>query len=152
MTPNSSRAVTPSDKIRALIRDARRKQEHRADYLDVLGQVGETVAPALAAIRIAERNEDVHSEFMLLFVEWLPEVLAELLTRTAVNRPDELDLKELEKAIARRVFRLLERALRLSVAAETSAYEAENLTRYLPALLRLATLIETQNERGSDDD
>ncbi len=143
-------AITPSEKIRALIKEARRRAERKGDYLALVSELDALIAPAVAAIRTAERERDTHSEFLALFAEWLPDVVAELMSRTAAG-PADLDLEALEAAVARRVFRLVERALRLSVAPDMTAYDGANLSKYLPKVLELARIIETQTKQSKKE-
>src|SRR5690606_603829 len=69
-------ATTPSDKVRALITEARRRREELGDYKGSLRQVRDLIGPATAAILEAENTSSAHSAVVLPLVDWLAEALA----------------------------------------------------------------------------
>ena len=73
-------AETPSDKVRALLADARKRSEGFSDYSSCLAMVQEMLAPTHQRLRAAEHRERVHSELVLELTQWMPEALAFLLT------------------------------------------------------------------------
>jgi hypothetical protein len=60
-------AATPSDKVRALLADARKRQEGFRDYPGCLGMVQEMLGPMLHHLREAEHREEVQGVAERLF-------------------------------------------------------------------------------------
>src|SRR5687768_6364358 len=73
-------AATPSDKMRAIIGEARRYREERDDYAGCLRLLREMVGPAQDGWREAERAAGQRSELPLALLEWLTEALAFVMT------------------------------------------------------------------------
>src|SRR5262249_10185916 len=57
-------AVSPSDKVRALIGQLRRQHEGTLDYQSSLGWLRDLVAPFVSAIRTLEHHNQMHSEVL----------------------------------------------------------------------------------------
>src|SRR5438045_4020584 len=59
-------AVTPSDKLRAIITQARKQYEGSADYATSLQWMRDLLTPALTRIRAVEHTANMHSEIVTL--------------------------------------------------------------------------------------
>src|SRR5215475_7019108 len=73
-------AVSPSDKLRALIAQMRRQQEGTLDYERSLSWLRDLVSPVVTSIRTLEHHNRMHSEVLTLAAEWLPQVMATFLS------------------------------------------------------------------------
>ena len=133
-------ASTPSDKVRAVLGEARRRRLDPRDYAGCLAQLQEMLAPALRGLRQAERDLGAHSELLTLVGEWLPEMMASLIAGAAEIEPGDAieSLREVESDVADRVFRLIESVLRLGVTETCRGYDAAVIDSRLEAALRLA--------------
>ena len=72
-------AITASDKVRGLIRQARRRAETPAGWDAALAAAHDIAAPALKALRAAELASDRHSTVALALTSAVEEMLAVLL-------------------------------------------------------------------------
>src|SRR3712207_122072 len=66
-------AQTPSDKIRALIGEARRRHESARDYRSALRRVAELLAPTQQELQATEHATGKHSELVRLMTDWVQE-------------------------------------------------------------------------------
>lgn len=68
-------AITPSDKIRALLKEARKKRDAYKDLSTCFGLARKAVDPVFASIREEEISQQMHSELISCFGEWLTDVM-----------------------------------------------------------------------------
>ena len=138
--------LTPSEKLRALIAEARRAQEQPADYLGCLAQAERLLDPPFNLLREAELRLDRHSEIVAKLHEWLPEMVAFMTARVTSEGAvrDEKALAELERGLVDRLFRLLEALMRLAVTPGCPCYDQQVMNRQIDVVLELASVI---NER-----
>jgi hypothetical protein len=133
-------AATPSDKVRALLADARKRQDGFRDYPGCLAMVQEILGPMMHQLREAEHREEVHSELVLELTQWMPETLAFLLT--SLREADDRDhLQKFEQGVAERLFRLLENVLRMAVTSECHGYDREVVRKRMPPVIELVDVI-----------
>lgn len=130
-------AETPSDKLRALIADAKRRSLGKNDYLSTLKQLEELTSPNLNHIRGAEHRDGVHSELIAELYDCLPELLAYLVSGTHADMTLE-QLVELESGAADRLFRLIEAVLYMKVRRATVGYQRDNTDRLVDEVSALA--------------
>lgn len=133
-------AITASDKIRGLIRQAR----HRAGPVDsfpaALALSHEHLAAAVRAVRVIEQDLDCHSDVAVGLMTTAEEFLALAL---AVPRTGA-SLDELTRHEARLVdcaARMTEQLLRWAVTPRAPAYDPGVITRRLSGLFDLMQLV-----------
>ena len=146
-------ATTPSDKLRAIINQARKRQLGSEDFDSILSFFGEQMAPVIRKIRIAEHGGQNHSELLSIVCEKVPELFAFLTNFTAQRK--DLDLKELmklERQVADRLFRLLEGVLRLSVTPRAPCYDETVISERIEPLLDLIRMISSWSEQHNERD
>ncbi|MDA0339299.1 MAG: hypothetical protein O2910_05595, partial [Proteobacteria bacterium] len=73
-------AVTPSEKVRSIIRIARERSERPATFGAGLRVAKDLTTPANEATRVAEHAEGIHSELLAQVLDWTPELIALLLS------------------------------------------------------------------------
>lgn len=139
-------AATPSDKLRALITEARKRKEQPRDYGGCLAMIQELIAPVVTQVRRAELEEKVHSELLTRTFEWLPEMLAYLLaTPPAQEGKWPVDqLAEYEQGLADRLFRLITALLQLGVTPQCPCYRPDAVAQHIDPVLGLADVIAKQ--------
>ena len=142
-------AATPSDKVRSLLADARKRHEGFSDYSSCLGMVQEMLAPTHQRLRAAEHRERVHSELVLELTQWMPEALAFLLTGLPDEAGERADLEAFEQGVAERLFRLIENVIRMNVTNECRGYDPSVVARRIGPVLELVNVI--QMKRRADD-
>lgn len=151
-----SNATTPSEKLRALITEAHHRQQGPADYVESITQVQQWLAPMFESVLVAESSLDQHSDIVALLREWLPDLLAQLrfVGSGATAREAGLTLEELrslEKGIADRLFRLIERVLQLALISRCHCYDSELITKRMELIQELAAIITQQQERNKEE-
>ena len=136
-------ATTPSDKVRALLRDSRKRHEGFHSLVGCVAMLEEMMGPASALLLEFERKERIHSELILKLKQWLPETVGLLLTHLAgASEGDESErLTELERQLADRVFLLIEDVVRMGVTRECRGYDPAIVRDRMPPVLELADLI-----------
>ncbi len=133
-------AATPSDKVRGLLAEARKRREGFSDYSSCVGMVQEMLAPTLQRLREAEHMERVHSELVLELTQWMPEALAFVLTGLSGSQ-DRSDLEAFEEGVAERLFRLIENVIRMNVTQECRGYDPEVVAKRMPPIFELVGVI-----------
>jgi hypothetical protein len=132
-------AVTPSDKIRALVRAAHRQKQGRRDPDEAIRLEEERFAPVLHQVRAREARHRIHSEFLLRVLTWLPDANAlavSSLSDEADASNDVADLEALEEALGEKVFTLALAVLNGCLAPQANWYRGR------PSSVRLSAIIE----------
>ncbi len=144
-------AATPSDKVRALLTEARRRHERFRDYAGCLAMLEEMLQPTLHGIREAEHAEGVHSELVARVAAWLPDLVAFLLTGigAGAEEGDRERLRAFEAGLADRVFRLIEAVLRMGVTRTCRGYDPTVIADRCDAIVELAGLVGRQREENT---
>jgi hypothetical protein len=143
-------AVTPSEKIRSLVRNAHRQQQGRSDYAQALRVEEDRIAPLLHRIRALEASHRVHSELLVRLLTWLPDMTATAMSSLAeFEKSDGIEkaaanLEKTEAAVAERIFGLMLTMLQYSLTPKTHCYREEAITRHLPEILEIAGLLEAK--------
>lgn len=143
---NVAGATTPSDKLRVIIADARRRAEGMQNYASGFQLVQELFAPVRTYIRQAELSTGRHSEMMTRLVDWLPDMVAYLMStmNRADNDIDEEGLKHLEQGATDRVFRLIESVMQMGVTERCPCYDPSAVASRIKPVLELAEVISRQ--------
>ena len=144
-------AETPSEKVRALLADARRRQQGFSDYSSCLGMVQEMLAPTLQRLRAAEHRERVHSELVLELSQWMPEALAFLLTDLVDAEGDRESLQAFEEGVAERLFRLIENVVRMNVTEECRGYDPAVVARRMGPVFELVDVIRSKDSSRAQE-
>lgn len=143
-----SEAVTPSEKLRKLVRQAYRRQKGQANYAQALAIAEEQLSPIVRKIREHEAKQHVRSDLVIHFLNWLPDVLA-LTTTTQAEVEDNDQAKTwevFEDDIADRILALLLEVLKMGLTPSTNCYRAATLNDRLPEILTLARLISLDQQ------
>jgi hypothetical protein len=139
-------AKTHSDKLRAIISEARQRSDRRHDYAGCLHAVQEMIQPALKEIRKTEVENQIHSELIIRLAEWIPDVAAFLVS--SMSTIDELKTNEkkekmvqLEQGSAQRLIRLMESVLQLAITRQCACYDPDIVQREIGPVLELCNII-----------
>ena len=148
-------AVTPSEKLRRLVRTAWRQRQASRDFAEALAMEQERFQPLLNRIRALEARHRVHSELLLHVIGWLPDMNAAAVTAIPSSGKPSDDggpgaLEEAEEAVAERVFGLMLTALNFSLSPKAHCYRPEAVTGKLPAIVEIARLLDrdTLSQKG----
>jgi hypothetical protein len=137
-------AITPSDKIRRLVKWAYRQQQSRSDYAEALGVAEEHLAPTVRRLRQHEAEHHVHSDLLLQLLSWLPDMFAlagTALQSEAAREDSRKATLTLEDDVAERIFSLLLGVLKMGLTPTAHCYRGSHLTDRLPAVLDLCKLL-----------
>lgn len=148
-----SEAVTPSEKLRRLVRRAHRQQEGQSDFEQSLKIEEERFGVQLHRVRALEAKHRVHSEFLLHVLGWLPDMNATAIASIAgiaakKNQKDQIeDLAEAEAVVADRIFGLILTVLNFSLTPKAHCYRVEAVAGHLPEVLEIAKLLERKPKK-----
>jgi hypothetical protein len=138
-------AVTPSDKIRRLVKWAHRQQKSRSSYADALDVAEEQLAPAMRKLRHHDAEQHVHSDLLLQLLAWLPDIFAlagTALQNEAAGDDSRKAALTLENDVAERIFSLLLGVLKMGLTPTAHCYHSSHLTDRLPVVLELCRLLD----------
>jgi hypothetical protein len=142
-------ATTISDKVRALIADRRLIDEAGRDYESALALANNLLAPVQSSIKVAEKEQRVHSQLVHRVMEWAPELLATLLADGPSGSSSRANLKALEQSLAEQLTRLVDIVLQVSMVRDTALYSADALSpEHLTSVRQLCRLMEFQNNNS----
>jgi hypothetical protein len=143
-------AVSPSDKLRALISQVRRQHDGTLDYERSLGWLRDLVAPFVTSIRAFEHHNRMHSEVLTLTAEWLPQIMATLLSERALAKDDKKHAIDIEDVVVQRCFQLLASLMRLAVTRDAACYNPAVIDKHLSGVLEIAGVV-TQARKMRED-
>ena len=135
-------AVTPSDKLRAVIREARHRNLGTEDYPGSLAMAADTLAPTTRIIRSSENDLGIHSELVSRLTDWVSECFAYLVASNGnkVTLSQE-ELLEVEASLAKRVFVLMESVLQMGVTQRSACYDPKIIRESLESVLDITNVI-----------
>ncbi len=136
-------AITPSEKLRKLVRDAYRRETAKHQFDAALELSEEQVNPTAHNVRVAEARHHLHSEFLLQVLNWLPDVIALAMTRSGEKTLNPEQLAELEQELADRVFALMIAVLNMAITADQQCYEPKVLLQRMPSVLAVSRLLDS---------
>ena len=144
-------AATPSDKLRAIIRDARLRTQITRSYEDAHDQLQSLMRPIMQAVRSAENQTGLHSEVVERALPWLAEAVAFTVSVPLETHKQEEGLLRLEDGIAIRIFRLFEFALRMASTASAPGYDKAVMERQLDGIKDLLKIVLLRMEEKTRD-
>ncbi|NVJ97781.1 MAG: hypothetical protein HWE25_06490 [Alphaproteobacteria bacterium] len=143
-------AVTMSEKVRYLVKEARLKAERGETFEGVVEQTEDTLAPLKQALDRIEQDEGVRSALLRALIVALPRIMAELEAADVDGDPPVLEsLTSLEAGAARRVKDLLDQLARLSVTQEAPTLDPSIMRNAIAEpLVELVDIIKANPNRG----
>lgn len=142
-------AVTPSDKIRALIAEARLRHEALDSPREGGAFVRALLQPQRERVRALEEQLGMHSEAVAKLVEWLPEFLALFLGASLSKQEDAaLSLRALERVLVSKLLATVEALLRLAVTSQEPCYDPQVVSSQLEVLIELLEVIKRCRKEG----
>lgn len=146
-------AKTPSDKVRAIIAEARRRRQITQDYAGNLQMIHEMILPVIQQIRKKEVENQIHSEVITRLTEWMPDAMAFLISQN--SQPKDNDDRELllhlEQGIVERLLRLMESFLQLAITGRCPCYQPDVILQRIAPVLDLCGIISNrqQDKKGA---
>jgi hypothetical protein len=139
-------ATTPSDKLRALVAQLRRQHEGAMEYSASLQWMRDLVTPFVTAVGTFEHRQSKHSEVVRLISDWVPQLMAILVSENNLGREPLRKAQEIEERLVGRAAQLLMGILRLGVTPGADCYDPQVLEKYLPTLIELSALIDSSRK------
>ncbi|MEM9965633.1 MAG: hypothetical protein AAGC58_09830 [Asticcacaulis sp.] len=133
-------AVTASDKIRGLIRQARHRAEPAASFPAALAISHDHLAAATRAIRIIEQDANCHSDVTVSLMTTAEEFLALALAVPRAGAGAD-ELTQFEERLVDCAARMTEQLLRWAVTPTAPAYDATVVIRRLAGLSDIMQLV-----------
>jgi hypothetical protein len=137
-------AVTPSDKLRALIGQVRRQHQGTMDYTACVAWLRDLLAPLVIALRDTENRTKLHSDAMNAVLEWVPQITATLLASRQLG-PDAI--VALEDVLIQRCFQLATTLLKLGITPRAECYDPSAIERHVGRIAELAELISNHRKQ-----
>ena len=144
-------ATTPSDKLRSIISETRRRMDGVEDFSDCAELFRDMLAPTERRIREANKRLELRSELLERLADWLPEMTAFFMTTLPSRDVDEKHLRELEAGAANRIAAFLEGFLRLGVTSQAPCYDEALLLPRLKTILELAEIAKKQQNPEKEE-
>ncbi len=142
-------AKTPSDKLRSIITDARNRHDGMHDYNGCYKLIQNLILPILEKIRHHELNHHQHSEFIIRFLEWAPDIIAYVVSSVPdeKNKNIKEELIKYENEITERVFRLFVSVLQMGITPYCPCYDPNIISNKIDSILTLTNIIDkTKNK------
>lgn len=136
-------AKTPSDKLRAIITQAKESSSRPKDYTGSLNTIQDIIQPVLRNIRKTEVDNQIHSELVIRLAEWIPDTAAFLVSSILeTDEPKTFEqMSQVEQGVADRAIRLIESVLQLAVTEHCDCYNPEILRQKISPVLELCQII-----------
>jgi hypothetical protein len=147
-------ARTPSDKLRSVIAEARRRHEGARDYGECLTLMRDLLTPTQARWRTAELAANAHSEPLGQLLEWLPDIAAFLMSGAADLPADPAPgrMQAFERGATERTFRLIEAMLRMGVTPRCPCYDPGAIIDRVDAILALSKAIDAAIGKQAEEE
>jgi hypothetical protein len=139
-------AVTPSDKLRALIAQMRKQHEGALDYSACLAWLRDLLAPFVIELRGVEHRERTHSAAVSAIIAWAPQIMAKMLSARDFGEDGVSQAREVEDALVQSCVHLLMALLRLGVTPAGECYTPDVIEKHLPRIIELVQLITANRE------
>lgn len=137
-------AHTPSEKIRALLTQARLAHEQELDFANSLQQSQTMLAGAKRDIATWEKHHLQHSALVARCLEVLPELMAFAAAESPSDEASLNEVKRYEAGIAARLIHVIESVLQLAVTGSSPCYDEQVIIKQLDTTLALAEIIIQQ--------
>jgi hypothetical protein len=132
-------AVNLSEKIRALLADARAQREVMDDFGAAYDFSRRLFAASERQIHDAQARNGVRSELISRMLSWLPEATAFVLSGAAVEGRDEVErLRRLEHGMGERALGLVDSLLQLASAGFPGCHDPAQLQQRSRSAIELA--------------
>ena len=137
-------ATTPSEKLRAVISDTRKRSVGMQDYRGSFLMYQEVLNRVATVTREIEMDHQIHSEMVSRTIEWLPDMMAFVTSKGAElqQNGNVESINSLEDGITDRCFRLIQSILQLGVTETCPCYEPNAVAKRMPPVVSLLKVIQ----------
>lgn len=135
---------TPSEKLRLLVARARQQQIGMADPETCTTWMRTLAQPFADSLAALERQKKIQSELIAAVEEWVPAMMATLISSRIGGHKAQESALEVEAILAQQCFRLITAVLRAAVTTNPATYDKSVLDRYLADIVEIANIISTK--------
>jgi len=144
-------ATTPSEKIRALLRNERRRRQGGRDVGETSAHVRELAWPAQARISRAETKLERRSDFIWKLYERLPRFFGLALAGPAEDETSIEALAKFEGELLNETLGLMVETLELALTTDNRCFDPTAVEKRLDTTLELLDLLKFARERRKGD-
>jgi hypothetical protein len=149
---NIEGALTPSDKLRAIVGEAREKANRKTDYQSYMKALGEMTALSYLDLKEKEHQNSMQSEIVQSSVDLAKEILASFLSSTEClknsKKEDEISkLKALESDIADKLFLMFERLSLLGIREESKCYTPNAVSSRMKSVKEIVKIMINESSK-----
>lgn len=141
-------AVTPSDKLRAIIQRHRREHDGTQSYELALSWLRDLIQPFAREVAAYEHRTSKRSEVVAATIEWVPQLMALLASEHIQADASPARARQVEDMLLQRSVALLGALLRLGITPTSSTYDDGAIARQLPRLGELIDAIRAAQQTG----
>ena len=137
-------ANTPSEKLRVIIAETRKRHEGMQDYRSSLLMYQDMLNRVATVSRELEMENQIHSELVSRLTEWLPDMMAfatAMGTELQQTRSVE-SLKKFEDGITDRSFRLFQSILQMGITDTCPCYQTNAVSKRMTEIVNLINVIQ----------
>lgn len=143
-----SGALTPSEKIRAILARERRRQTGTQEFAKCAAFLEEMLAPAIERLREIRSDTDLYSNFSSRLYDTIPILLATLVVRAPRPGDPQESLEEFEHELATQVFDLIEDIIQLAMPNRNRGFDALYVDERLSTVLQLSELVKSMKSQA----
>lgn len=141
-------ARTPSEKLRALLRVERKRQEGARDAVEAADMFRDLLQPTRRRIRKLESEAGARSDLVKKLYDRLPEIGGVALAGPAQDGADKSQaLKEFETATIGELFDFVQDVIELGMAPENRVYDTKIIEKRIEALLKYFEVIKISRQQ-----
>ncbi len=138
-------AKTPSDKIRAILKDKRNSDLSGNDYSEVLTNIENYLLPISRQIKQVQHDENTYSQVIEPIRDSIADLLAYFIS-SGKNVENILDCQEFENELMERVSRLFERTIHLGIIQSTNNTRKNIFRNKLNSYIQLLRLLDNETK------
>ena len=147
LSQDSTGGKTPSEILRALLARSRQQEAGLANSEMCATWMRGLIQPFVDSITALERKQKSHSDVVSAVSEWVPHIMAVLVSSRLSASDSQSEAVEIEAVLAQQSFRFLIALLRAVVTSTPATYDKEALDRYLPDIIELVEIISTRKAK-----
>ena len=141
-------AVTPSEKIRSIIQEARQIKQTGSAPERLMSDMQTHMQALQKQLSTTERREKTHSEFIRFVLDWQNQFAQSIVDQEFDDTSSKADLTEFESVLAAQAFQLIDYIARLGVTPTAPCYNSGVIREKLKENMDLLHLVETQVTKG----
>ena len=144
-------ARTPSEKLRALLRAEKERQERSDDRVEATEMFADLLRRARRKVRKIETVTDEKSEFLSKVYDRLPEIMGAAYVGPEDNAKEQLQsIKKFETETLNEVFVFIQEVLELALTTRNRCYDPAAIEKRLEPVLEIVELINLARDRRKE--